>query len=422
MHVDGDAFFVSCEVTRRPDLRGRPVVTGQERGIATAVSPQAKALGVTRATRIRDIRRLYPQVVILSSHYDLYAAYARRMYDIVRKYSDEVEEYSIDECFALLPARSSRIGKSDREYYESLARAIQVDLHTSLGMTFGVGLGVNKVTAKIASKWRKPAGFTSIGVGDIPTFLSQLSVGKIWGIGSATTARLRQLGITTALDLHARDRVWVGEHCDRPLAEIWEEFHGAYVKKLSTSAAAGGFSGGLLGDAGRDFASVQRTRTFYPPTRDPAFLWSHLSYYAEDACARLRHAGRLSRRVSFFLKTQDFQYLRREAELADAAVPEAVLAAIRPAFEAIIKSVPGHLKFRAAGITLSDIRAKGSLSGGLFGEAVSTKSQSVHEAADRLARKFGREALFLGSSMKARSRDREARDSPASGIIFLGEV
>jgi DNA polymerase-4 len=100
LHVDGDSFFVSCELTRRPDLRGRPVVTGEERGIATAVNPAAKKLGVVRGMRTREIRRSFPSVVILPSDYVMYAQYARRMYDIVGRYTDKVEEYSIDECFA----------------------------------------------------------------------------------------------------------------------------------------------------------------------------------------------------------------------------------------------------------------------------------------------------------------------------------
>jgi len=100
LHVDGDAFFASCEVARNPALKGKPVVTGQERGIASALTYEAKALGVVRGMSIREIRKRYPSVVVLPSDYATYSLYSRRMYSIVRRYSPCVDEYSIDECFA----------------------------------------------------------------------------------------------------------------------------------------------------------------------------------------------------------------------------------------------------------------------------------------------------------------------------------
>jgi DNA polymerase-4/DNA polymerase V len=253
MHVDGDSFFVSCELTRKPGLRGKPVVTGLERGIASAMSPEAKKRGIHRGMRIREMRRVCPEVTILPSDYDMYVQYAHRMYNIVRRYTDVVEEYSIDECFADLTdcplSKPSGGGLS----YEEIARRIQADLHDSLGITFSLGLSVNKVMAKVASKWNKPNGFTVIGRDNIPSYLKDLPVGKIWGIGSSTTLYLKKLGIITALDLALKDHVWINEHCDLPVARISAELRGNQVMELSTDAHA-------------DYASVQRTRTFKPPS------------------------------------------------------------------------------------------------------------------------------------------------------------
>src|SRR6185369_6203305 len=100
LHIDGDYFFASCEISLNPSLRGKPVVTGQERGIATSMSPEAKALGVHRGMPVFKIRKEFPQVIITTSNYKNYGIFAQRMYDIVRRYSPLVEEYSIDECFA----------------------------------------------------------------------------------------------------------------------------------------------------------------------------------------------------------------------------------------------------------------------------------------------------------------------------------
>src|SRR4051812_33093427 len=100
LHMDGDAFFVGVEVAKNPTLRGKAVVTGEERGIVSALSYEAKALGVVRGMPIFKLKREFPTVIILPGDYASYAKYSGMMFDIVRRYADDVEEYSIDECFA----------------------------------------------------------------------------------------------------------------------------------------------------------------------------------------------------------------------------------------------------------------------------------------------------------------------------------
>src|SRR5436190_20085709 len=92
IHIDGDAFFASCEQARNPELRGKPVITGLERGIASSMSYEAKARGITRAMRLSDIKKLCPEAIILPSDYETYALLSKRFYAIVRRYTPFVEE------------------------------------------------------------------------------------------------------------------------------------------------------------------------------------------------------------------------------------------------------------------------------------------------------------------------------------------
>jgi DNA polymerase-4/DNA polymerase V len=417
LHVDGDSFFVACELTRRPWLKGRPAVTGGERGIVTAATREAKALGVTRAMPIFQLRKKFPQVIVLPSDYRMYSQYAQRMYAIVRRHAREVEEYSIDECFADLTGLAELRGTT----YEALARQIQDELMRSLDISFSIGVGVNKCTAKIASKWSKPHGLTVMPRSAIPTFLEKLPVGKVWGIGSATTIYLRKLGVTTALELARKDRVWVAEHCDRPLAEIYEEFQGNFVKELNSGE----------GDRADSPASVQRTRTFHPASRDRAFLWSQISYHVEDACMRLRTKGLDASHAGFFLKTSDFQYARDEVALPErTAAAHDILRAIELAFEKMWKGVGSKdVLFRASGISLRGLApvGAGTNTATLFAAPVkSAGAGKVGRAIDRLARKFGKHSIFLGSSFQAMKHDGDL-DEPtgrdrALDIIYLGEV
>lgn len=176
LHIDADCFFVSCEIALNPKLRGLPVVTGKERGIASAMSYEAKALGVTRGMSLPEIKKICPDAVILPSDYETYSLVSVRMFDIVRRYTPQVEEYSIDECFADLTGMQRPL-KMD---YQTIAAKIKHDLDTELGMTFSAGLGSTKVLAKVGSKWKKPSGITIIPGNRAHLYLEKLPLEKIW--------------------------------------------------------------------------------------------------------------------------------------------------------------------------------------------------------------------------------------------------
>jgi DNA polymerase-4/DNA polymerase V len=216
VHIDGDAFFASCEQSRRPKLQGRPVVTGKERGIVASMSYEAKARGVTRGMRIADIRKICPDAVILPSDYETYSLLSKRFFAIVRRYTPDVEEYSIDECFCDLTG----LRRPLRMSYLKIAERMKRDLDAELGFTFSVGLAPNKVVAKIASKWQKPSGLTAIPGRELHRFLTKLPVEKVWGIGPNTTAFLQKHGIRTALEFAQRPEAWVKKHLSKPFYQI----------------------------------------------------------------------------------------------------------------------------------------------------------------------------------------------------------
>src|SRR5262249_18525690 len=175
LHIDGDAFFASCEQARNPQLQGKPVVTGKERGIAASMSYEAKARGVTRGMRLFEIKRLCPDALILPSDYETYSLLSQRLFAIVRRYTPEVEEYSIEECFADLTAPRRPVR---RPYWEMAAKT-KYELDTGRGFPFPGGRAPNKVVPKTASKWQNPSGFPAIPGHDIPLFLKALPVGKV---------------------------------------------------------------------------------------------------------------------------------------------------------------------------------------------------------------------------------------------------
>src|ERR671938_69840 len=247
LHIDGDAFFASCEQSRRPKLQGRPVVTGKERGIAASMSYEAKARGVIRGMRSADIRKVCPDAVILPSDYETYSMLSKRFFAIVRRYTPDVEEYSIDECFADLTGLRRPLKMS----YLKIAERIKRELDTELGCTFSVGLAPNKVVAKIASKWQKPSGLTAIPGKELHRYLAKLPVENVWGIGHQTTALLHKHDVKTALQFAQRPEAWVKKHFSKPFYQIWQELRGVYVFELVTGEH-------------ETYYTIQKVKTFTP--------------------------------------------------------------------------------------------------------------------------------------------------------------
>lgn len=402
IHIDGDGFFASVEIALNPKLKGKPVVTGQERGIATAMSPEAKALGIHRGMPVYQIKKLYPQAIVVASNYRHYGIFAQRMYDIVRRFTDEVEEYSIDECFA-------DISDLERKNvtHEDIARSIKETLNRELGLTFSVGLAPTKVLAKVASKWQKPDGFTKIEPENIFEFLKSLEIGKVWGIGPASSAHLQRLGIRTALDFVNRSINWIIDNLSRPHLELWYELRGTPVYKTHTEEDA-------------KQKSIQSTRTFPKPSTDKEFIISELSRNVETACIKARAEGAVARRIYYFLKTQEFRYERFEISLTTATqTPESILREILETFDALYE--PETL-YRATGVTLAGLVPEGSSEIDLFGEGVKKRVWSeIFNVVDKIDRRYGEHSVTLASSMNA-NKVRHQRPSKHLIIPFMGEV
>lgn len=443
LHVDGDSFFASCEISLNPKLKGRPVVTGQERGIATSMSQEAKALGISRGMPVFKIKKLFPQVIITHSNYQSYGIFAKRMYDIVRRYTPIVEEYSIDECFADLtglvePNRASEghsgIGLEDSKQAKlRLGQSLKSSLNKELGMTFSIGIGPTKVLAKIASKHHKPDGLTVIEPSDIKAFLKEYPIGKVWGIGPQTARHMESFGIRTALDFIDKSEDWIKANFASPCLLIWHELRGTFIHPLNDNPDED------------DYKSIQRTRTFAPPSQDPQFILRELSKNVEGACARARRHNLSAKHIYFFLKTQEFRYHRKEIIFPNPlSNPNDIMDEIKKVFDQVYEP---DILYRTTGVTLSELVDKDHIQKDLFGSSGRIKRwDKVFQALDDLDQRHGGKMVIIGSSMaksttktplqknsKSRGSGRFAqgsnkdksnrkRDIDRLGIPYMGEV
>ena len=396
LHVDGDSFFASVETALDHHLRGKPVVTGGDRGIASAMSKEAKALGVHRGMPIFKIRKLLPQVIIRSSDYLNYAIFAERMYAIVRRYSDDVEEYSIDECFAILDLTS-----------RGLVQEIKTALQNELGLTFSLGLAPTKTLAKLASSQNKPDGLTILNSENTNDFLKRFDVGKVWGIGPASAEELRKLGIKTALDLRSKTPEWARDNLEKHLLLIYHELRGENVLSVHTETT-------------ELQKSIQATRTFSPPSSNAEIILSELSKNIENAFVKMRREGQWARKLSYFLKTEEYRYHRRE-HIFDVPqnTPEK---AVKLVSESLSKIIQSKTIYRSTGVTLSGLVTKSAIQDDLFGTVREQDDWStVYKAVEALEGRYGGHVVVLGSSLEAYKR-RKMTPHRHLRIPFIGEV
>jgi DNA polymerase-4/DNA polymerase V len=394
LHMDGDSFFASVEQALDWRLRGKPVVTGGERGCATAMSYEAKKAGVRRSMHMREVKKICPEVIIVPGNYTAYSIYARRMYNIVRSFAPHIEEYSIDECFADITGLMDRYGKT----YEEIGQMIKAQLQQDLGITFGVGLAPNKTLAKVASSRNKPNGFTALPKDRIPEFLKDLPMGAVWGVGFSTSMQLERMGIRTALDFAEKDRSWLKEKkVSLPYQKIWAELNGGFARNLGE-------------DGDERIGSILKSLTF-KPTRDRAFIPSQVSSNLEAACAKARRHNVKARFCRFYLKTQDFTYAGLTLDLTvPLSDPREFLRAIEARFDDIHD--PGEL-YRATGIGLYDLTRGDSVTPDIFGESERVDGEApLIDAIDRMNHKYGRNTVFLGESFGAATSGEASRKTP----------
>lgn len=408
LHIDGDAFFASCEQSRDPRLKGKPVVTGKERGIASSLSYEAKARGVVRGMSLVEIKALCPDVVVLPSDYETYSVLSHRFFTIVRRYTSEVEEYGIDECFADI----SRMEKVHGMDPVIAAKALQADLLRELGFTFSIGVGPNKVIAKMGSKWRKPFGLTVITLDVLHRYLEQIECAKLWGIGPSTSAYLARYGITTALQFAKQELSWIKFHLHKPFYEIWRELQGDFVLPLLT-------------DEKKSYDSIQKVKTFTPPSRDIDFLLAQLSKNIENACIKSRRYNLIAREAIIFLRTQDFRDFSEKIILPyPSAFPQDIVRTCRPLLQRLFSA---QLSYRATGITLNKLIKDGGGQRDLFGTFhYKERMDRLYSGIDAISKKYGKYTVHLASSMQTgkqvQHRGSRADQPERSRELFKGET
>ena len=202
VHLDADAFFVSCELALKPELRGtKCAVGGRERGIISSASYEARACGVYTPMPTQRALKVCPDLILLPHTSGLYGKKSREMFDVCETLTPLVQRNSVDEGYLDL----GPCGFKSAQEIEMRIRALQRRLWEELQLPVSFGIATNKLVSQIASKLRKPRGFVVVPPGTEEEFLAPLPLGKLPGIGAKTEAALaEQHGLKRVRDVTAK--------------------------------------------------------------------------------------------------------------------------------------------------------------------------------------------------------------------------
>lgn len=366
IHVDMDAFFAAVEQRDNPALVGKPVIVGGlgQRGVVSTASYEARRFGVHSAMPMTEARRLCPQGTYLAGNHQTYQQVSRQLQSILADYSPLIETLSLDEAF---------LDVSGMEWLfpdvVEIARQIKTRIAAELRLTASAGVAPNKFLAKLASDLQKPDGLVVIRPGEEAALLRRLPIERLWGVGSVTAQRLRQLGAATIGQLAELDPQLLEQHCGKGAYDFQRLARGWDDRPVVP---------------GQPQKSIGREITYEQDLVEPQAIGAQLLYLAEKVGRRLRRHDCGGRTVTLKVRFASFRTVTRSKTLPEPTNLDDVLYEIAVHMYNKLAINEG---IRLLGISVSQL-ATGSGQVSLFADQ-QEKKHSLYQVVDKLRDKFG---------------------------------
>ncbi len=371
-HVDMNAFFASVEQRYNPFLRGKPIVVcgnAKKRTVVAACSYEAKAHGVKNGMSVHEARALCPNILLVGGNPEKYVEISQRIFSMLEEISPQVELFSIDEAFLDMTGTWFLFGQKPEE----AARLIKRRILAGWGLTCSVGVGPNKLLAKLASGMQKPDGLVRIREEEVAGLLERLPVEELCGVGEKLKAHLHELGIFTCGQL--------GRAPEEALVERFGVI-GRLLKRMGQ-----GVDDSPVAPCGAE-APVKSMGHAYTLPRD---TWSEeeirgtLLRLSEQVGRRLRADGYLGRTVSLTVRYADFSSFSHQRTIPDPT--DAGLVIYRVALELLNRyGLPLAQPVRLLGVGVSNL-SRGEYQRSLFQEE--EQLRQVDRGIDHVSDRFG---------------------------------
>ncbi|MDA3592451.1 MULTISPECIES: Y-family DNA polymerase [Acinetobacter calcoaceticus/baumannii complex] len=391
--IDVNNMYVSCERVFDPSLNDRPVIVlSNNDGCAVARSNESKALGIKMGVPLFQIKDIVQQhnVIVLSSNYAMYAEMSRRFHTILASYvtAEEVEPYSIDECFVDFTAYEKNFD------LEKVGQQMRQQIWKWLGLPVCVGIGRSKTEAKIANHIaKKNPGFNSVCdlVNMDPCnkeyYFSLIEVSEVWGVGRKHSKKLQSMGINTVLDLACAEPREMQKKFSIVMARIIYELQGISCIEIEHTPPSK--------------KQIVASRSFGGRVTELTDLKEAISMYAQDACKRLRDEGLLCGCMIAFVQSNPFDpnvpFYNKSITGSFTEPTDCAIDFVKAATRMLNDIYKEGIKYKKCGVVLTCLEPKSGHTYDLLTDFETIeKKEQLMRALENVHTKFGKKKIGVG--------------------------
>ncbi len=385
--VDMNAFFISCEMARNPELRGKPAaVAGDPKkrsGIILAANYEARKYKVKTTMVLHEAKKLCPELIIVPPHHELYEKNSKEVMNILSRYTPVVQQNSIDEAWMDLTGCEKLFGSP-----LEIARNIMDSISKELDLWCSIGISENKFLAKMGSELKKPQGITELFVKDIKEKLWPLPIREMYGIGKQTEQRLMDYAIYKIGDI---------ANCN---AEFLKSNFGKYGEELYR-LANGIDNSPVASNPMYDSKSVSRSTTLPFDTNDLEYIKNIFMSLAEEVGYEARKYGYKGKTIAISIKYDDFTTVTRQKTVTPTYLTKDIYTTALKLYEG---NKGKNKLIRLLGVGLNNFSDDGSEQISIFdllGDSNGVpKEETIEKTIDKIRERFGSKKIVRGSMLK----------------------
>ncbi|SST98716.1 Y-family DNA polymerase [Acinetobacter baumannii] len=391
--IDVNNMYVSCERVFDPSLNDRPVIVlSNNDGCAVARSNESKALGIKMGVPLFQVKDIVQKhnVIVLSSNYAMYAEMSRRFHKILSSYvtPEEVEPYSIDECFVDFSAYEKNFD------LEKVGQQMRQQIWKWLGLPVCVGIGRSKTEAKIANHIaKKNPGFNSVCdlVNMDPCnkeyYFAQIDVSEVWGVGRKHSKKLQSMEINTVLDLACAEPREMQKRFSIVMARTIYELQGISCIEIEHTPPSK--------------KQIVASRSLGGRVTELTDLKEAISMYAQDACKRLRDEGLLCGCMIAFVQSNPFDanvpFYNKSITGSFSEPTDCAIDFVKAATRMLNDIYKEGIKYKKCGVVLTCLEPKSGHTYDLLTDFKQIeKKECLMQAMDGIHSKFGKKKIGVG--------------------------
>lgn len=376
LHLDMDAFFAAVEQLDYPEYRGKPVIVGADpkaghgRGVVATASYEARVYGIHSAMPISRAFRRCPHGIYVRGRFERYSELSKKLITILRDFTPIIEKISIDEAFLDVSGCLNIFGDA-----ATIGRKVKDRVASDLNLIASVGIAPNKFLAKIASDLEKPDGLVIVEAGDEKTFLKDLPIARLWGVGKKTEMVLNRLGISTIGQVAEMPEEQLSQRLGKWGRALWRLSHGIDARPVVTSSQQ---------------KSISQERTFEDDIDDEDLIERTLFRLSDDLSRLMRSHHLKGRTLTLKIRLEDFSTFTRNQSVSDFVDSPDVLRGVM--INLYRDFDRGGKKVRLLGVGVSQLNSASGEQLGLFAQE-SPLSAKVTELLDLLKDKYGEDVV-----------------------------